>query len=343
MTNYLLNISFQGYEFHSPQWLWSLLLIPLILILRYLRFEKGEGAIKFSRPSAELLKLSFKPINWLIFGVYFLIGLGVASLIIAMAKPYLPFSNKNEKDYGEGIDIIITMDVSGSMLATDFLPNRFQAAKQMAKEFIDNRESDYIGFVVFAGEAYTACPATRDYNFLKSVIDETTIGTIEQGTAIGTGLGTAVNRLKSDSLTSKVIILLTDGENNSGFISPMEAAQLAKNKNIKLYTIGIGSLGYVDMPVQTPFGTIRQKVKSDIDEKLLSDMAKLTGGEYFRATDENSLREIYSTINQMETRKVVNRTIKKEPPFRPEEFLKYGLAFLVIGLGVEQVLLRKNG
>lgn len=339
----LLHIRFWEYEFYDPKWLWLLVLVPVILLFRYIRFEKGKGTVKFSRPDTALEAISFKPINVLIYGVYALLAMGFFSLIFAMAKPYLPYADNNENDFGEGIDIVIAMDVSGSMMATDFLPNRLEAAKQMAKEFVDGRKSDYIGFVVFEGEAYTACPATRDYAFLKKVIDKTQSGLIEPGTAIGTGLGTAIARLRSDSLLAKVVILLTDGENNSGDISPMAAAQLAKNKGVKVYTIGVGKEGYAEMPVNTPFGVIKQKMFVDIDDKLMTQMAELTGGLYFRATDENSLREIYHKIDQMETRQIVDKTIKKEPPYQPWYFLVYGLVFLTIGIAVEQILLRKNG
>src|SRR5690554_147920 len=338
----ILHIKFWEYDFYSPDWLWLLLLIPILLFFRYLRLEKSGGVVKFSRSVKELNAISFSPIKWLILGVYALIGIGLSFLIMAMALPYLPFSDDNEKEYGEGIDIIISMDVSGSMMATDFSPNRLEAAKQMAKEFIDGRESDRSGFVVFEGEAYTACPATRNYDYLKQTIDGIQSGMINPGTAIGTGLGTAVARLRSDSLTSKVIILLTDGESNSGDITPMEAAELAKNKNITVYTIGVGKKGIVKMPINTPFGQIMQSTQVNIDEKLLKKMADLTGGEYFRATDENSLREIYQTIDQMETKKMVNNTINREPPYMPESFLLFGLIFIFIGMATEQILLKKN-
>jgi Ca-activated chloride channel family protein len=338
----VLHIRFWEYEFYSPHWLWLLLLIPILLFLRYYRLKKSEGVVKFSRSAKELNAIAYSPIKWLILGVYAFIGIGLSFLVVAMALPYLPFSDDDEKEYGEGIDIMISMDISGSMMATDFLPNRLEAAKQMGKEFIDGRQSDRIGFVVFEGEAYTACPATRNYDYLKQTIDGIQSGLIEPGTAIGTGLGTAVARLRSDSLTSKVIILLTDGESNKGEISPMAAAELAKNKNITVYTIGVGKKGIVKMPINTPFGKIVQNTQVNIDEKLLTKMADLTGGEYFRATDENSLRLIYQTIDEMETRKVVNNTIKREPPYKPEDFLLFGLILIFVGIATEQILLKKN-
>lgn len=341
-NNLNLHIRFWEYEFYSPHWLWLLILIPILLVWRYFQLEKSAGVFKFSRPVKELKAIEFSPIKWLIIGVYSLIGIGMALLIFALARPHLPYSEDQDNDYGEGIDIMIAMDISGSMMATDFLPNRLEAAKDVAKEFIDGRKSDRIGFVVFEGEAYTACPATRNYDYLKHSIDEVESGMIEPGTAIGTGLGTAVARLKSDSLKSKVIILLTDGESNKGDITPMSAAELAKKKDITLYTIGVGKKGFVEMPINTPFGKINQKTKVNIDENLLTDMAKLTQGKYFRATDKNSLRTIYKTINEMEKRKIVDNSFKREPPYQPTSFLLFGLIFIFLGTLVEQLILRRN-
>lgn len=342
MNSNLLHIKFWEYDFYEPQWLWLLLLVPIVLLLRFMRFSKQKGKAKFSRPSSELQFFSFQPIQYLISAVYILLAFGFSALIFAMAKPNHYTDEKPIYDYEDGIDIIISMDISGSMLATDFLPNRLEAAKQVAKEFIDGRKSDKIGFVVFEGEAYTACPATRNYDYLKQVIDKTQTGLIEQGTAIGTGLGTAVARLRSDSLTSKVIILLTDGENNRGDISPLTAAELAKNKNITVYTIGVGKEGYVEIPMNTPFGKIMQKARVNIDENLLTKMAEHTGGTYFRATDENSLRSIYQTIDEMETRKLESTPITPEIRYNPQGFLIYGLLALLIGFILEQIALKSN-
>ncbi len=341
-NNLFLNISFWEYDFYAPHWLWLLLLVPVLLFFRYYNLEKSKGVFKFSQPLTQLKNIEFTPIKWLILGIYSFIGIGLSLLIAAMALPVSPFSNDNDEQYDDGIDIMISMDVSLSMLATDFLPNRLEAAKEVAKEFIDGRTSDRIGFVVFEGEAYTACPPTRDYDYLKQTIDEIQSGRMDPGTAIGTGLGTAVARLRSDSLTSKVIILLTDGDSNRGELSPMSAAELAKKKGITVYTIGVGKKGIVKMPINTPFGQIYRETQVNIDEGLLEKMAISTGGEYFRATDKNSLRSIYDTIDEMETRKMVNNTIKREPPYRPHLFLIYGLIFIFIGFVAEQLLLKKN-
>ena len=264
-------------------------------------------------------------------------------MIFAFAQPFNPFSEASDEDYGEGIDIIISLDISGSMMATDFLPNRLEAAKEVGKEFVDGRPNDRIGLVVYEGEAYTACPATRDHEFLKKAIGNIQSGWLEPGTAIGTGLGTAVARLRDDELKSKVVILLSDGENNKGEIDPMEAAKLAKNKNIRVYTIGVGKEGYASMPVNTPFGTIMQSTKVSIDEKLLTSIAELTGGKYFRAQDKASLREIYKKIDQMETVKMVEAQIKREPPVHPIPFILFGLIFSCIGLLMRYYLFYPHG
>jgi len=343
MNNSLfLHIRFWEYEFLAPQWLWLLLLVPVLLFFRYFRLERSEGVFKFSKPISQLKSIEFTPIRGLIWAIYSCIGFGLILLIFAMSRPVLPFSNDTDSQYDDGIDIMISMDVSMSMLATDFLPNRLEAAKEVAKEFIDGRTTDRIGFVVFEGEAYTACPPTRNYDYLKQTIDAIQSGQINPGTAIGTGLGTAVARLRTDSLTSKVIILLTDGDSNRGEITPMAAAELAKNKGITLYTIGVGKKGIVKMPINTPFGQIYRETQVNIDEELLEKMAVSTGGEYFRALDKSSLRSIYKIIDEMETRKMVNNTIKREPPYRPHYFLFYGLIFIFFGFVTEQLLLKKN-
>ncbi len=339
----LLNIEFWGYQFHAPEWLWCILLVPILLLFRYWQLEKSSGVFKFSRPSSDLKDIAFSPIKYLILGIYLTMGAGAISLFLAMSLPFQPYSEDVAEEFGQGIDIMIAMDVSGSMMATDFLPNRLEAAKDVAKEFIDGRTQDRIGFVVFEGEAYTACPATRNYSYLKSSIDQIQSGRIDPGTAIGTGLGTAVARLRSDSLKSKVVILLTDGESNKGEISPIAAGELAKNKDITVYTIGVGKEGFASMPVNTPFGKMVQNTRVNIDEDLLTKIAEMTNGKYFRATDKSSLRDIYKQIDQMEKTKIIDNSIKREPPYRPESFLVWGILLMAIGMITEQLLLKKNG
>lgn len=338
------NIRFWEYNFLSPEWLWLLVLLPLLIGLKFLVRGDNHATIKFTRNSATLTAIESPIIKWIIIGLQILMFLGLTILIFGMAKPYHPaVENDDEKEYSEGIDIIIALDISGSMMITDFLPYRLEAAKDVAKEFIDGRKNDKIGLVVYEGEAYTACPATRNHAFLKSCLDKVESGWLEPGTAIGTGLGTAVTRLRSDSLTSKVIILLTDGESNKGELTPLAAAELAKNKDVRVYTIGVGKDGYANMPIQTIFGQTTTSTYVSIDEKTLKKIAKLTNGAYFRATDKNSLREIYKTIEKMETRKMIENTYHKDPPLSPLAFILYGLVFILLSWSTQYLIFRKVG
>jgi Ca-activated chloride channel homolog len=338
-----LSIQFWKYDFLAPEWLWLITLVPVILVLRYQARQRTSGDHKVSRSAKDLEAISFDHLKWLVYGIYLVLFISLSLLIMALAKPFDPAVDHAKQEYGEGIDIILCMDISGSMLATDFLPNRLEAAKEVAKEFVSNRPSDRIGLVVFEGEAYTACPATRNHTFLKKTIDDVQPGWLDPGTAIGTGLGTAVTRLRSDTLQSKVIILLTDGESNKGELTPLAAAELARNKDIRVYTIGVGQDGYVSMPVPTAFGTIYQNTLVNIDERELKEIAKITGGAYFRATDNNSLREIYKTIEEMEKTKIVEENYDRDPPFSPVSFLLTGLVLLLLGLMSENYLFRTHG
>lgn len=227
----------------------------------------------------------------------------VALMIIALARPRTAEHNSNTLT--EGIDIVLALDISGSMLARDFQPDRLEAAKQMAGEFIANRSGDRIGLAVFAGEAFTQSPLTTDYATLQTLLARLRSGIIEDGTAIGNGLATAINRLRESEAKSKVIILLTDGVNNRGQIAPLMAAEIAREQGIRVYTIGVGTRGEAPYPAYDMFGKltfVRQKV--EIDEKTLQKMADLTGGRYFRATDNEALRAIYDEINRLEKSKV---------------------------------------
>lgn len=226
----------------------------------------------------------------------------VALLIIAIARPRTS-STVQTKD-AEGIDIVLTLDVSTSMLARDFRPDRIEAAKDIAIEFISQRPFDRMGVVVFAGESYTQSPLTTDRATLINLIKEIETGIIDDGTAIGNGLATAVARLKNSHAPSRVVILLTDGVNNAGEISPLMAAEIAKTYGIRVYTIGVGAMGTAPYPFMTPFGVQVRNVKVEIDEPLLKDIAIKTGGSYFRATDNTKLMQIYSEINEMEKVKV---------------------------------------
>jgi Ca-activated chloride channel homolog len=258
--------------------------------------------------------------------------LAIICLIIALARPQ--FRNDEQLTNGEGIDIVLCLDISGSMLAQDFSPNRMEAAKNVASEFIDGRPADRIGLVIFSGESFTMCPLTTDRSVLKTQLYSVESGLLEDGTAIGDGLATSVERLKSSTAKSKVIILLTDGENNRGFIDPNAAKEIAKSVGVRVYTIGVGSEGYAQIPVQTRAGVIMQREKVSIDEKLLTQIANETGGKYYRAKDNESLNAIYKEIDQLEKSKIEYTTYTRFS----EEFFPFALA--AIGLLLLEAILR---
>jgi Ca-activated chloride channel family protein len=252
-------------------------------------------------------------------------------LIIALARPQS--SNTTINSDSDGIDIVLSMDVSGSMLAEDFKPNRIEAAKQVALQFVDQRPGDRIGLVIFSGESFTMCPITIDHNVLKQQIMASKSGMITDGTSIGMGLATAVDRLRYSKAKSKVIILMTDGVNNTGLIDPTTALEIAKAYKLKVYTIGVGTQGQAMMPMQTPMGTIRQMVPVEIDEALLGKIAKQTGGKYFRATDNKSLKAVYSDIDKMEKTSIEITSFKRYA----ELFFPFA-AIAIICLGLEALL-----
>ena len=335
------NILFWEYDFLSPHWLWLLLLVPFYL-LKMWRNEKNKSAdVKFSRNEDEQIKIES---NWILDLRKLFIVLNAVVfilLIFALAKPFDWNSEENfNESYKNGIDIVIAMDVSLSMFARDFEPNRMEASKVVAKEFINGRKGDRIGLVVFAGEAYTACPTTLDYNVLKDQIDNVTGENLEQGTAIGTGLGTAVARLRNDSLPSKVIILLTDGSNCAGEITPEVAADLAKAKNIRVYTIGMGTNGEALSPIVTPFGVRFENMPVEIDEKTLTNIAQKTGGKYFRATDNESLQVIYNEIEKLEKHRILDKQFKSEPPASPNAFLNWAFLIIIVSCSFKSIIFR---
>lgn len=248
--------------------------------------------------------------------------LALVMIIIAIARPRS--SEQMEKVDTEGIDIVLAMDVSTSMLARDFAPDRINAAKDIAIEFISQRPSDRMGIVVFAGESFTQCPLTTDRATLINLMKEVNTDLLEDGTAIGNGLATAVARMKDSDAKSRVVILLTDGVNNCGEIAPETAAEIAKTYGVRVYTIGVGANGTAPYPVMTPWGVQMQNVKVEIDEKLLSEVAATTGGRYFRATDNTKLAEIYAEINKMEKART---TIDSFPVYK-ELFGTYALIAL---------------
>ena len=309
--------------FEYPKLLW-LLVVPALLVLHYIWLELAQRHPHLRVSTAT---------PWMLRGTSFMAILrhlpfvcrvfALAMIVIAIARPRS--SEQMERVDTEGIDIILAMDVSTSMLARDLTPDRINASKDIAIEFISQRPSDRMGIVVFAGESFTQCPLTTDRATLINLMKEVQTDIIEDGTAIGNGLATAVARMKDSDAKSRVIILLTDGVNNRGEISPAMAAEIAKTYGVRVYTIGVGANGMAPYPVMTPWGVEVQNVKVEIDEALLSEIAKTTGGRYFRATDNTKLAEIYSEINRMEKA----RTTVDSFPVYKELFGLYALAALI--------------
>lgn len=284
--------------FEYPALLW-LLVIPALMLVHYVYIELSGRRPHLRVPDIKFWKAGGRSVLGVIRHLPFLLRtIALVMIIIAIARPRS--STKMDKIDTEGIDIVLTMDVSTSMLARDFTPDRISAAKDIAIEFISQRPSDRMGIVVFAGESYTQCPLTTDRATLINLMKEIETGLIEDGTAIGNGLATAVARMQNSDAKSRVVILLTDGVNNSGEITPQTAADIAKTYGIRVYTIGVGANGTAPYPVMTPWGVQMQNVEVEIDENLLKNIAETTGGRYFRATDNTKLSEIYSEINKME-------------------------------------------
>ncbi len=317
--------------FEYPRLLW-LEVIPLLLVLHYLYLELRERN-PHMRVSTIVpwMKTGKGLMNMVRHFPFLLRTLALVMIILAIARPRS--SEQMDRVDTEGIDIMLAMDVSTSMLARDFTPDRISAAKDIAIEFISQRPYDRMGIAVFAGESYTQCPLTTDRATLINLMKEISTDLIEDGTAIGNGLATAVARLKDSDAKSRVIILLTDGVNNRGEITPQMAAEIAKTYGIRVYTIGVGANGMAPYPVMTPWGVDIQKVQVEIDEDLLSEIATSTGGRYFRATDNTKLMEIYNEINRMEKARI---TVDSFPVYK-ELFPGYALVALV-ALLLEMIL-----
>ena len=308
--------------FEYPKLLW-LLAIPVLLVLHYLYRELTGRKPHLRVSTAVPWKRLGQGTPAVLRHLPFVLRIAALSLIIvAIARPRS--SSQMEKIDTEGIDIVLTMDVSTSMLARDFNPDRISAAKDIAIEFIAQRPTDRIGIVVFAGESYTQCPLTTDRATLINLMKEVQTDLIEDGTAIGNGLATAVARMADSDAKSRVVILLTDGVNNSGEIAPLTAAEIANTYGVRVYTIGVGANGTAPYPVMTPWGVDVQRVEVEIDEDLLKSIAETTGGRYFRATDNTKLAEIYSEINRMEKART---TIDSFPVYK-ELFTRYALLAL---------------
>ncbi len=296
--------------FNNPQMLWLLALLVPMVVLYVLRVRRGGTTLTISDTSTAVrLPRTFR--YYLRHMPFLLRTAAVVMLIIALARPQS--SEQGSLTSTQGIDIVLALDVSGTMLARDFNPDRITVAREVAAKFINDRPNDRIGLVVFAGESFTQSPLTTDKSSLLSLLGQVRSGIIDDGTAIGSGLATAINRLKDSEAKSKVVILLTDGVNNSGQIAPLTAAEIAKGYGIKVYTIGVGSRGTAPYPVYDIWGNLRyQQMEVDIDEQILTDIADLTGGQYFRATNRQTLSEIYDQINQLEKTRI-----------ETDEFIKY--------------------
>ena len=321
----------QGLTFHSIYFLWGLTIIPLLVFL-YIRKNSAQKpsvtlsntALFFYNKNAGRVKFMHIP--------FILRIIVIMLVIVALARPQKSSSKQNINI--EGIDIVLSLDISGSMLAEDFKPNRLEAAKDVASDFIKNRPNDRVGLVVFSGETFTQCPLTSDHSVLLNLFKDIKSGMIEDGTALGDGLATSINRLKNSKAISKVIILLTDGINNQGSMDPKSAAEIAKLNGIRVYTIGVGSYGTAPYPVMTPFGKQYQNVDVQIDEGLLKNIAKTTNGTYFRATSKNKLISIYQEIDKLEKSKIdVSEYSKKT------EMFSY-LIIVALSLLLLEILLR---
>ena len=321
-------MDWSNFEFYNPEFLWMLLAIPIVAVWQF--FVRKKDAALLTMPSIKGFKTTsfvskLKPLLAL------LRLFAMAAVIIALARPRNVSVSKKTKT-NRGIDIIMAIDVSASMLARDLKPNRLEALKKVAIDFVDRRPNDRIGIVVYAGESFTQTPITSDKNIVKKTISELKWGQLDGGTAIGMGLGSGVNRLKESSAKSKVIILLTDGVNNAGNIDPRTATELAKELKIKVYTIGIGTNGTADFPWSKDPRTGKlnfRKQQVEIDEKLLQEIAQETEGKYFRATDNQSLKEIYDEIDALEKTKIEEfKYYNYQEKFRVFIFLSIGLLLL---------------
>ena len=328
---------FQNIDFVNPEAFFLLALLPVFGLWYYFRYQQRYPEMKMSSlqslEGVDSWRGQFRAV------LPILRTLAFVMLVIAMARPQETL--KEEEIKAEGVDIVLVMDLSSSMLAQDFKPDRLEVSKKVASDFVDKREFDRIGLAVFAGEAFTQCPLTTDHRVVKEFLGGLKCGLLEDGTAIGMGLATAVNRLKDSEAESKVVILLTDGVNNAGYVKPITAAEIAREFNVRTYTIGVGSTGEAYSPVSRRsdgkyiFGLARV----EIDEELLIEIADMTGGKYFRATSAESLQNIYAEIDKLEKTEIEVTQIKRYS----EEFHRFafwGLIFLVLELLLRYTLFR---
>jgi Ca-activated chloride channel family protein len=325
-----------GLTFAHPSLLYLLLLIPALVAWYIFRHKDSKASLQMSTlmpfantPTSIRVYLRHLPFAFRM--------IAIAFIVAVLARPQS--FNVTQNIETEGIDIMIALDISSSMLAQDFKPDRLEAAKDIAIQFVSGRNSDRIGLVIFAGESFTMCPLTTDLRTVTNQFKDIKLGLLEDGTAIGVGLATAVSRLKESDADSKVVILLTDGVNNKGEIAPLTAADIAKTFGVRVYTVGVGTHGTAPYPVQTPFGKRLQDMKVEIDEDVLKEIAEITGGKYFRATDSKSLIRVYEQIDSLEKTKIeVTETTRKK-----EEFLRFALfamLFLTLDVTLRTTLLR---
>ena len=320
-------------EFLHPKYLYLLLLLIPLTVWYVVRLSKTQASFRLASANAfNGMKPGFRV--YMRHFPFILRLLSLALVIVVIARPQSVSSW--EESETQGIDIVMALDVSGSMLAQDLQPDRLQAARKVAAEFITDRSNDNIGLVIFAGESFTQCPLTTDHKVLLNLLNEINFGMIDDGTAIGLGLATSVNRLKDSQSQSKVVILLTDGTNNSGQIAPLTAADLARSYGIRVYTVGVGTKGMAPTPVNTPYGIRMQNMPVDIDEETLTEIAAMTGGQYFRAQDTEGLRQVYSEIDEMEKYLISVQNVTR----RQELFLPWAL--IALALILLELLLRRT-
>lgn len=325
-----------GITYAEPLFLYLLFIVPAMIAFYLFKQHKSTASLRM--PGLQQFYDTGKTFRHYLRHILFTFRvLAVTLLIIVLARPQA--TDKFQNTSTEGIDIVLALDISGSMLARDFRPDRLEASKNVATEFISGRPYDRIGLVVFSGESFTQCPLTTDHAVLINLLREIQSGMIEDGTAIGMGLATAVNRIKDSQAKSKVIILLTDGVNNRGEIAPATAAGIAKTFGIRVYTIGVGTQGMAPYPVQTPYGLQYQDMPVEIDEGILQDISKTTGGKYFRATDNDKLVQVYNEIDKLEKSKIdVRQFSRKEERFLLPALLAFCL--LLIEVIVRNTLFR---
>jgi len=327
-----------GDRFANPGFLWLLLALPAAGAYLWWRRRQMKVELQFSSllPFQRIEPTLRERLQHLPLGLRMF---ALAVFIVAMARPQSVSSKQNITT--EGIDIVLLLDMSGSMLAEDFTPNRLEAAKQVASEFIDGRANDRIGLVVFAAESFTQCPLTTDYPVLKNLLRNIKKGMVGDRTAIGLAIANGVNRVKESKAKSKVMILLTDGVNNSGEIDPITAARIAATFGVRIYTVGVGGQGQAPYPVETPFGIRRQLIPVELDEKALMAIAEMTGGNYYRATDNRTLRAIYKEIDRLEKTKIEMTAYRRYTDLFPIWVL-FGLALALAEAVMRHSVLRTN-